>query len=136
MEFDLPAIDTKTRSEKGVPMLVRRLDGSILTNSKSQNVEIVLLGPDSDTYRAMSRAQIRKRVNAVSAGKDPAPEEEERDIIAFLVAITKGWTGVLDKAGEPIPFSPEAAQKLYEGYPVIRDQVDQFTARRENFIGG
>lgn len=136
MDFDLPAIDTKARSEKGVAMQVKTLSGAPLLNSKRDGVFLTLLGPDSDTYRALYRSQVRKSVELRAAGKEPDAAEEEKGLIDFLVALTTGWEGMLDKAGEPIPFSAEAARELYTRFPVIRDQADTFSASRANFTSG
>lgn len=133
MDFDLPGMDTRTLSEKGVNMPVKQMDGSPLLDKDGKQVFISVLGPDSTKYRAMTRDQVRKRIQAASTGA-PIPEDEDDATLAILVACTTGWTGINTPKGEPIPATPENFAALYTRYPVIRDQVDLFMAQRQNFI--
>lgn len=138
MQFDLAQIDTKTLAETGVEMPVKSLDGKPLIARNGDPVVISVLGSDSAKYRTLTRAQLRKRMEAMAAGKQALTEAEmdetERDVIDVLVACTVGWKGVLTTEGEPIPFSEDNVRKLYTNYPVIREQVDEFISKRANFI--
>lgn len=135
MDFNLPGMDTRTLSEAGVQMQVKSLQGDILKGKDGQPVTLTLLGPDSDKYRAMTRAQVRKRFSRMSAS-DAAKDtfaEDEADALEILVACTVDWSGILTTKGEPIPCTPETVRALYSGFPVIRDQADVFMASRANF---
>lgn len=133
--FDLDVIDTKSRSEEGVYMRVKTLDGSPLVNSKGDPVEIKVKGPDSADYTRLVRAQIKKRMARSGIPTEEQSVEDEADLIELLAACTVGWRGVLEKAKtEPVPFTAEACRQLYQSFPVIRDQVDGFIASRANFI--
>lgn len=33
------------------------------------------------------------------------------------------WKGIADQAGQPIPCTPEAREKLLRDYPMLRDQI-------------
>jgi hypothetical protein len=139
MQFDLAQIDTKTLAETGVEMPVKSLDGKPLIARNGDPVVISVLGSDSTKYRTLTRAQLRKRMEAMAAGKQGAlteaeMDETERDVIDVLVACTVGWKGVLTTEGEPIPFTEDNVRKLYSAYPVIREQVDEFISKRANFI--
>ncbi|CAB4122368.1 hypothetical protein UFOVP32_13 [uncultured Caudovirales phage] len=135
MNFDLPGMDTKTLSEEGVPMIVKKINSDMpLLDKNGDPVTITVLGPDSIKYRSLSRAQVRKRVQRAAAGNMEVNfEEDEGDALDILVACTIAWTGVNTPAGDAIPCTPEAVRNLYTVYPVIRDQVDLFSAQRVNF---
>jgi hypothetical protein len=132
--FDLAGMETRTLSQNGADMTVQNMAGDPLKNSKGEAVLLTLLGPDSDTYREKTRAQVRARIARQSAGETADFATEETEILDVLVACVVGWKGLLDKDGKPVPFTPEAARTLLVQYPLIRDQVDLFIARRGNFI--
>lgn len=138
MDFDFASIDTKTRADAGVPMPVLRLDGTPLTDRDGNAVTITVLGADSDRYRAMTRAQVKRRLErlADSSGKPTAGDVEAADAesLDVLVAVTTGWENVRTPEGSPIDCTPDAARALYTRYPVIAEQVDRFVGRRENFL--
>lgn len=132
--FDLDVIDTKTRSETGAAMTIKALDGNPLRNSAGEPVQIVVKGPDSEAYTRLLRAQIKKRMARSGIPTEEQSLEDDADLVQLLVACTLGWSGVLEKSsGEAVIFSAEACRKLYESFPVIRDQVDAFIANRANF---
>lgn len=137
MDFDLDALDTKTPSENGVDMPVRDLKGEQMTDKNGKKVSIRVKGPDSDTYRRMTRLQIRKRMERSAKGEklddDADAEANENDAIEIMAACTVGWQGINDKGGNPIPCSPQNATTLYKRYPTIRDQIDVFISSRANF---
>lgn len=135
MDFNLPGMDTRTLSEAGVDMQVKSLQGDILKDKDGKPVTLKLLGPDSDKYRALTRAQVRKRFQRASspdATKDTFAEDEA-DALEIMVACTVGWSGILTTKGEPIPCTPETVRALYTNFPAIRDQADVFMASRANF---
>lgn len=139
MEFALDGIDTKTLSEAGVDVVIKKLNSNEpLKAANGEVVSVKVLGPDSGKYRSLSRAQIRKRLAKRAAGQIEVTEadmdETDRDAMEILAGCTVGWKGVLDKAGKPIPCTIENALKLYENYPVVREQVDLFISERSNFL--
>lgn len=139
MDFALDGIDTKTLSEAGVNVVIKMINSKEpLKAANGEVVSIKVLGPDSGKYRTLSRAQIRKRLVRRAEGQtevtDADMDEGDRDAMEILAGCTVGWTGVLDKAGKPIPCTFENALKLFEGYPVVREQVDLFISERSNFL--
>ena len=138
MEFAFDDIETKTLSDAGVDMPVKRLDGSPLRAANGGHVSLRMLGPDSAAYRRALRKQVRRRVLRQDAGSvsDADFDEMEEDTLDMLAACTAGWKNVLDKSGAEIPFSQDNARILYTIYPVIREQVDAFVASRANFLRG
>jgi PIN domain nuclease of toxin-antitoxin system len=137
MDFDFDSIDTVAGSEQGIQMPVKNLTGQPMTDKHGQAVSITLKGPDSETYRKLTRAQVKKRLDRAakgeSLGDDSTLAEAEADAIEIMAACTMAWTGINDKAGEPIPCSRETARQLYQRYPIIREQVDVFISSRLNF---
>lgn len=120
MDFDLPDFDTKTGANRGVELQLRHLK----TGEPTERF-ITVLGKDSDAVRAAEMEQQRRYLTArrKKRGADLTPEELESFTIKRLVAATAGWRGFKNKNGAEIPFSKEAAEELYRGFPGIRDQV-------------
>ena len=139
-DFALDAIDTQTGSTAGAELVVLGLNGKPLFNSKGEQHVLILLGPDSPQYRRQMHQQAAKRVRAAADAQErgeayqPDLFEAEADAVSVLANLTKGWRGFLDRAGEPIECTPEAARALYARFPVIREQVDAFIVRRANFL--
>jgi len=137
MDFDFASIDTKKLSESGVQLSLLKLDGKPLTDRDGNPVRVTLLGPDSAKYRALTRENIRRRLEKRALGtvaSDVDIDEVERETMEILTVCTVAWEGVNTPQGEPIPCTPENVRKLYEAYPVIREQVDGFVGNRANFI--
>lgn len=138
MEFALQGIDTKTLSDQGVEMVVKQLDSDKpLLDYTGQTVSITVLGPDSNKYQDIMRAQIKKRLNrmAENKGKDETDlDEVEADLIHLLVSCTVSWKGIYKPDQTEIPCTPENARKLYANYPVLREQLDRFVGNRANFL--
>ena len=130
--FNLPNLDTLTRSREGVFMSVLGLDGKPVEVVKDQPARLKLLGPDSPEYRRGNRALVRQRMLYAATTADEY-DAEEAAIIDLLVNCTVGWEGMFDAKLKPLPFSAESVRALYEGYPAIRDQVDVFIADRRRF---
>jgi hypothetical protein len=141
VDFNLPGMDTRTLSESGIEMAVKSLQGVDLKDANGKPVTLKLLGPDSDKYRSMTRAQVRKRFQraAVSSAQAAQPAQtdtfldDEADALEILVACTVGWSGVNTTKGEAIPCNAETVRALYQNFPAIRDQADVFMATRANF---
>lgn len=136
--FDLDAVDTVTGAEAGANMTVLRLDRTPLIASNGQPVTIRLLGADSTKYRGLARAQVRRRMaelaNKPEAMTDDEFEKSNAETLSMLVSCTVSWSNVMDRAGQPIPLTPETASALYTAYPVIREQAESFINDRRNFL--
>ncbi|CAB4130458.1 hypothetical protein UFOVP119_82 [uncultured Caudovirales phage] len=138
MNFDLDGIDTKTLSDSGVKMQVMKFGTS--EPLKARNGGLVMLtvrGPDSDTYRQYTRAQVNKRLQRQAderKAREVDFDEVDTDSLTLLVNSTMGWENVLDTDGNPIPFTKENCTALYRNYPVLREQVDAFISNRANFL--
>jgi len=133
-DFDFDVMDTRTKSESGVEMTVRRIGTTEpLLSKDGKPVTLKVLGPDSETFRSLSREQSRARIVKQATGQPADDDSIDRDTVDILAACTKGWSNVNAKDGTPIPFSADAARDLYRQYPAIRDQVDAFMGARVNF---
>lgn len=138
MDFDLDPLDTVTASERGVPMIVKDLEGVPMVDKHGEPLTITVKGPDSATYRKLTRAQVRKRLDRAAKGEkaddDAIQAEAELDAIEIMAACTVAWTGINDRSGDPIVCTAETARRLYQAYPVIREQVDAFISNRLHFL--
>jgi hypothetical protein len=134
--FDLASLDTRTRSEAGVPLTlvhpktrgpVTRADGSVVT--------VTLLGRCSDTHRDKSRELAERTAEMASRGIRQSRDEREADDAELLVACTKGWT--IDKMdGQDFPYSPENARRLWTDtrFLWLRDQAVNHVLTDGNFL--
>jgi hypothetical protein len=134
---DLEVVDTVTASESGASLVLKKLDGSPLRNSKGEEMTLTLLGPDSRKYRELQRAQVKKRLNRSKAKRQDIEadmEEAEADAIDLMVGCTVAWGGFCDDEGNIVAHTPQNIRSIYASYPIIRDQVDAFITERANFL--
>lgn len=107
---------------------------------------LVLAGPEHPMRKRAQLAQARKMRDSLLAGlgdDDGAETQAENEL---LVAATLGWHGAVTDgvpgpvtlAGAPLPFSAEAARRLYENPELhwLRRQVAVGLGRNALFIGG
>ena len=136
MEFDLDVVDTVTLANQGVDMPVKTPTGQPVKNRNGKPVTLKLVGTDSDLYRSLMRSKMVESVNSrdATALTEETLVKTQEQAIDTVVACTLGWSGVLDKEGNEVKFSAEAARLLYRQYPAIRDAADRFIADRQNFL--
>jgi len=94
------------------------------TDGELTDFYITVVGPDSKQYREA----VRKFQMALL-------ENTEGADIEMLVAITKGWRGLMDGKKE-VKYSDKVASKLYIDAPFVAGQIDRFIADRKNFTPG
>lgn len=104
--------------EHGAEMQVRGPDGILL------DMFVSLKGVDSKTFRKAYNQAKRE----ILLGEDSAEAEAK-----VLAEVSTGWRGFNDK-GEELIFTKELAIQLYINAPYLKEQVDQFIAKRKNFI--
>jgi hypothetical protein len=51
----------------------------------------------------------------------------------FARTIVAGWIGILDPAGEPVPFSEAACMALFTFAPDVWDELQRFAMNRANY---
>ena len=98
-----------------------------------------LAGPTHPKRKAVQFAMARRAQSRFQkAGKFELddPQEQAAQAVDNLAAFTLGWSGYTDDVGKDIPFSPAAAQALYED-DTMAWLVDQLTAalgEKERFM--
>lgn len=129
--MDLAKIDTTETANSGVPMELRGPNGALVTKPDGSPVTIRLLGKDSDVYvkasHLMTNRILKQRGKVISTA-----EGLEADNIGLIAKCTVGWDGVTVD-GEALPFSEDAARKLYTRFKFVREQVFEFIEDRGNF---
>jgi hypothetical protein len=131
-------MDTITLSEAGVELTIKTVDRKSDLTIGGKPFKVKLLGPDSASYRAQLDASNR-RAMADAEHRQKFPNEPDRDrtedALDFLAALTVSWSDhLVDAAGKPVQFNVANAKAMYKAYPDIRDQVDNFVAKRANFL--
>lgn len=130
--MNLAKLDTAAIANQGAKMEVRGPDGSLLKTAGGAPVTITLLGADSDVA-VRARNATTNRLLKNRGRTQITAESALDDTIALLAKCTVGWEGIgIDE--DDTPFSQEAAAKLYERFPFIREQADEFVAERANFL--
>lgn len=93
--------------------------------------QIIIAGPESKRYRTAEARYMNKRLK--SPDKKISYEDIEAAKCSLLAAVTLGWRN-LTKAGQEIVFTTERAKQLYQEFPSIRKQVDEFLGEPANFL--
>lgn len=122
-------------ADEGRVMEVRNKLGEIMRHADGRPFTITLYGAESAKFRSLAMAQQDRRNQRVFRTRAPdKPQVAEREAIELLVAATKDWDIVWDKA--PLEFSEEKAREIYSKFTFLRDQVDQFVGNAANFTIG
>lgn len=100
---------------------------------------IELAGPEHPhRKRDTFNKQRRMRHDLAKSGKVQFddPEEEDAENADRLATYTLGWRGMVNDAGQAVPFSREAALAVYRDPELrwLRDQVSVALDERERFI--
>lgn len=94
--------------------------------------------PDSDAAKKQQRVVSDRRIARArgNRGRAPTAAEIEAENVEMLTVLTVGWRLVsLDGQVLDVPFTTENARELYAEGKMgwLREQVDEFTAKRSNF---
>jgi len=95
-----------------------------------QEATFIVYGTDSKVYRQVLRDTMVKRM---SSNKEATLDEIETDELNILATCTKSFSGLTENGNELI-YSKEAVIKIYKDYSWIRDQVDMFISKKDNFF--
>jgi len=126
--MDLNKLDSVAACEKGFPLSIKDAEDN------PTDIVITVVGVDSKIFRN-ENARIQSRIQmAEKRGKKLDQDELEQDYCALLAKCTLGWENV-DKNGKPWEFSQDAAQEVYESYPIIKSQVFTALFDRAAFLG-
>lgn len=128
--MDLSLLDSKKGANEGRELIIVNPATGLETD-----IMITLAGIDSDIYQAIDREAARKRFKLLSRRQELklTPEEIEEERLDMLAKCTLGWSG-LQENGQDMPYSYANARRIYQNYPVIRRQVDQFIGDQSNFL--
>lgn len=106
-----------------------------MVNDAGQKMIITFHGIDSEGHIAARNASINRVKKATARGRTMTAEEDVELTVDFLVALTKGWSG-LQESGVALEYSTNNARRIYIKIPALREQADDFTAAlglRANF---
>ena len=94
------------------------------------DLEITVLGSDSDAYRAAS-VELQRKVKDVEKPTEDQATAWGAELIASIVT---GWKGITSD-GEPVPFSPEKAAELFSdtGFDWLVLEIRRAIEDRANF---
>ncbi len=133
MEFQLDALDTRTVGNVGAALHLKDLNGAPLFVQGSP-VELILLGSDSDAFVEITRRHANERLATQKPGEIDW-SITDRQQLEQLVECTVNWRGIWDNArNDWATFSKDACRRLYQQYPVVRDQAEAFIVNRANFL--
>jgi hypothetical protein len=137
MSFDITKLDTRTRSQVGVPMTITRPSPPYapFLDDAGNPVTITLLGRNSDVFRRISR-EAQQRAADMAARQIPRTTEESKaERFETLVAMTVSWS--FDTfAGEPFPCTPENIRKLWadDRWEWLADAAFSWIISEGNFL--
>jgi hypothetical protein len=132
--MDLSQFDTTQTAEEGAVMTVTHpATGVPLEQDDGTPVTITLAGTDSERFRRAERQALNRRLQGPRRNQNVTAEELEANGINGLVACTLAWSGiVLD--GESLACTPDNARLVYKRLPWLREQANEFTGQRANFL--
>lgn len=133
MGFDLANLES---ADEGVPVtILHPATNQPLRDDDGNDVTITVMGQDSQAFQQAKRRAMNRRMAAMRGGRGAklTAEELEAENIATLVACTVGWSG-LALEGKPLTFDAKNVRMVYERFPWIREQVDEFIGDRANFL--
>jgi hypothetical protein len=128
--FDLTSLDTSEAAETGAVLEVLHP-----TENTPLGIKITLAGADSDIYRKTVNKNVNKRVQRMKPGQSLpfTAEEQEESGLNLLAVCTLAWEGIVVE-GDALPCNKENAKMVYQRFPWIKEQVDQFIGDRANFL--
>lgn len=124
--MDLSELDSVKGSDEGAVLYVRHP----VTNEKT-DAWIKMAGPDSKLAK-QRRAEIRRLLRNQKANTLDVDTIEE-EVNKNRIALTLDWGGI-ELDGEELAFSSDNANKVYERFPWLAEQVDNFQGDRANFL--
>lgn len=136
--MDFAKLDTQQTDAVDMP-LINPKDGTPLMDERQdppKPITIKVLGIDSKEYTSVRHQMQNKALKKVGSGgklKISAEQLEDQEL-SLLVAVTKGWSGIVIE-GQEHEFNTANARSLYLRFAWIREQVNEFVNDRANFLG-
>lgn len=127
MTFDLNQLDVVTRANDGAKCVIR--DPS---TGDDTTAYLLLAGMDSTVYKQAQHKIANARINRKSTVRITI-EEIEAEQIGILVECTLGWGGMV-LGGVEMPFDRATVRSMYEKFPTVREQAEQFISDRSNYL--
>ena len=128
--MDLAQLDTRKAANEGRELVI--VDPA---TGLDTDIKILLAGGDSDLFQKMNddlqlefREKLKKNPQAALS-----PQEDREKNYQRLARATLGWWNVKEN-GQDVPFSYEAAKRIYREYPVIYRQALNFVGAETNFL--
>ena len=127
MSFDLSELSDVTNQE-GIVSIIHPKTGVEL------GIKITVASRDSAKYRKMESLVKNRNTAALQRGKrNLSAEAIDAGMLDILAACVVGWEG-LEWGGQAIECTDHNIRDVYEKFPFIREQVEEFVNDRGNFI--
>lgn len=105
-----------------------------LRDDEGNKVTITVYGPDSEQRRKLDRKATNRRLKSAKAGRiNITAEELEAEAMEVLVACTVSWENIALN-GELLECNEKNVRKVYQEFPWLRKQVDNFINEDANFL--
>ena len=133
--MDLAQLDTRKAANEGRELVIVNP-----ANGQETDIRILLAGADSDLFQKMNddlqiefREKLKKNPKA-----NLSPQEDREKNYQRLARATLGWWGIQEEDTDghliDVPFSYEAAIRIYRNYPLVYRQALNFVGAETNFL--
>lgn len=138
--MDLSQFDTAAKAAEGKFLHLEAPDSTkVLKTPEGKPIGLTLIGADSKEYqrhrhKAIDARASRTRIGTRGKIKNFSSEESENEDVVLLAHAVKGFTNITVD-GKAWEFSFDNAVALFERFPWIRSQADEFVHDRNVFLG-
>jgi len=135
--MDLSKFDTVKAATQGA-FLHLEFDGKLLYDEKTHEpVGLFCLGSDSQAYQNSKHKQQDSRIGRARIGrggrmKNIKAEETDYEALQLVAGVVTGLR-CIESSGVPLEFSYDNVVALFERFPWILEQADEFIHDRSNF---
>lgn len=99
-----------------------------------EKTDIVIFIQSTESIEFKKRIMEEARKD-MQAGKKLDDSEVALRALKLVSRVITGWEGI-EKGGKAWPYSQKNAIALVEGFPWIAAQIEEFSAKRQNFFVG
>lgn len=132
--MDLSKLNVSALADAGITVQLRHpATSEKLENDKGEPMTITVAGSDSALFRGELKARIRQNSINKKRKDELDIEEMEKRGVELIAKCTLSWSG-LQLDGKDLPFSYQAAVKLYGDHSWIKEQVDAAMADRSELF--
>lgn len=87
------------------------------------------------THSRETRRKLEEPYSALIRSTGSLPDDKAEEVMTKQLAqsIVVDWQGVTEEDGAPLPFSPAAAEKMFQKYPDFRSEVAMIITDRSTF---